>query len=216
MRLIFFGFITGYLLGSIPFAWIAVWLFKRIDMRNYGTRTVSATMVGVLISKPIAAVIGCLDILKGLIPVYFGKIFFESSSFFAYAAGIGALLGHNWPIWLRFQGGRGVSVVLGVLTVLFPFGVVYLLLMLGLGKLFRLGAIMVIIALSTMPGLAVLFHKPLPFIIFLLSVFLICLTKRIEANRESLPDVNKRAVILRRIFWDRDVPDYHYWLHRQL
>ncbi|MEO0026336.1 MAG: glycerol-3-phosphate acyltransferase [candidate division WOR-3 bacterium] len=77
MRLIFFGFITGYLLGSIPFAWIAVWLFKRIDMRNYGTRTVSATMVGVLISKPIAAVIGCLDILKGLIPVYFGKIFLK-------------------------------------------------------------------------------------------------------------------------------------------
>jgi len=220
VRLMFFGFITGYLLGSIPFAWIAVWLFKRIDMRNYGSRTVSATMVGVLISKPIAAIIGCLDILKGLIPVYFGKTFFESSglssSFFAYAAGIGALLGHNWPIWLRFQGGRGVSVVLSVLTVLFPFGAIYLLVMLGLGKLFRAGAIMVIIALSTMPVLSVLLHKPLPDIIFLLLVFLICLIKRIEANRESLPDVNKRAVILRRIFWDRDVRDYHHWLHRQL
>ncbi|MGB9741802.1 MAG: glycerol-3-phosphate acyltransferase [candidate division WOR-3 bacterium] len=208
------GLIIGYVCGSIPFSWIAVRLTKGVDIREYGSGTVSATMVGILVSKPLAVLVGCLDILKVIIPVYLIRRLAPDYGF-ACAAGIGALLGHNWSVWLSFHGGRGVSTILGSLAVLFPVGAIYLLFALGLGKVVKAGAITVILALSTMPLLVLLLKKPFPLVLFTLLVFLLCLIKRIEANREPLPQRNKKTVILRRILLDRDIQDYHYWLHRQ-
>lgn len=209
------GLVLGYLCGSIPFSWIVVRLAKGIDIRNYGSRTVSATMVGILVSKPTAVLVGCLDILKTLVPVFLGQWLISRINF-VYALGIGALLGHNWSVWLNFQGGRGISVILGSLTVLFPWGAIYLLLALLLGKVFRAGAISVLFALATMPLLILIFNRPYPLLLLVVLYFLISLVKRVEANREPLPKINRRAVILRRIFLDRDIPDHHLWLHRNI
>jgi glycerol-3-phosphate acyltransferase PlsY len=208
------GLIIGYLCGSIPFSWIIVRLIKRIDMRCYGSGTVSATMVGILVSKPVAVLVGCLDILKALIPIYLSQRV-QSNIATDCAIGIGALLGHNWPVWLNFHGGRGISVILGSLVILFPSGALYLLFALVLGKVIKAGAITVLFALATMPLLAFLLGKPILLVWYTLVIFLLGLIKRIEANREPLPSKNKITVILRRIFLDRDIKDYHHWLHRQ-
>jgi len=209
------GLIVGYLFGSVPFSWIAAKLVKGIDIRNYGSGTVSATMIGILISKPLAVLVGCLDVFKALIPVSISRREFTGINIVVYAVGIGVLLGHNWPIWLNFHGGRGVSVILGSLIILFPIGAVYLLLALGLGKIFKAGAIFVLLALGSMPLLVYLFKKPPTVGWFTLAIFLICMIKRIEANREPLPARDKKGVILRRIFLDRDTEDYYFWIHRR-
>ncbi len=209
------GLITGYLAGSIPFAWFLVKLFKGVDIRQYGTRTVSATMVGVLVSKPAAVLVGILDILKALVPVW---IFYRtySSFFVAHLCGVGALLGHCWPIWLGFHGGRGVSVILGTLTILFPPGTIYLLSTLGIGRIFKIGGTAVLFALLTIPLLAVVLRQPLSTVLFCLIILFVTVVKRIEANREPLPETGKDAVLLRRIFLDRDIKNYKTWITRRL
>jgi len=209
------GFLGGYLCGSVPFSYILVRLIKGIDMRNYGTRTVSGSMVGFLVSKPAAALVGILDILKALLPVYFGYQLIPDTVL-TMAIGLGAIIGHCWPFWLRFQGGRGVSPILGTLTFLFPYGALYILFGLGLGKLLNAGAICVLFTLGTMPLLAAIFHKPPALILFTAVIFIIVVVKRLEANREPLPEKGRGAVLLRRLFLDRDIQDYHTWVNRQI
>ncbi len=208
------GFITGYLAGAVPFAWIIVKWLKGVDIRFYGSRTVSGTMVGVLVSRPAAVLVGILDILKALVPVWFGYRLMPTEPV-AMTIGAGAFLGHCWPVWLGFHGGRGVSIILGTLAVVFPWGSLFILLVLGIGKLLRAGGILVLIALAALPVVAIMFHKPPGVIWLCLVFFLLTVVKRLEANREPLPPKDKGKVLLRRLFLDRDIKDHHRWLHRQ-
>ncbi len=215
---------TGYLSGSIPFSWLVVRVVRGIDMRGYGSRTVSGTMVGVLVSRPMAVLVGILDILKALVPVWVGYLV-SGDAVLAMVVGLGAFLGHCWPVWLGFQGGRGVSVILGSLAVIFPPGAIGLLVALGMGRIFSAGAVAVFIFLAILPVLAIVFPpgwrlaaattstKALTG--FCLVLFLLTAVKRLEANREPLPDHGKGRVLLRRLFLDRDIADCYRWLHRQ-
>lgn len=209
------GLACGYLCGSLPFSWLLVRFVKGIDMRFYGSRTVSGSMVGILVSKPAGALAGILDILKALLPVWLAQHFFPAT-LLPITVGVGAFLGHSWPVWLRFQGGRGVSVIMGTLLVLFPFGPLWILLALAIGKIIRAGGILVLISLGTMPFLAALFNRPREIIFLTFLFFLLTIIKRLEANREPLPKEGKGKVILRRIFLDRDIADHHAWLHRKM
>lgn len=208
------GLLAGYFLGSIPFSWILVRAHRGIDMRYYGSRTVSGTMVGVLVSKPAAVLVGILDILKALVPVYAGRLLMPDS-FLPEAIGVGVFLGHSWPVWLGFQGGRGVSVILGSLIPVFPLGPLVILVGLGLGKIFRAGAIMVIVSLALLPVLALSLHQPMPVANFCFFLFLLTVIKRLEANREPLPKRGKLLVLIRRLLLDRDIADYQKWLSRK-
>lgn len=208
------GLVAGYLSGSIPFSWLLVRAWRGIDMRYYGSRTVSGTMVGVLVSKPAAAFVGVLDILKALVPVLISKSLYPES-LVPLAVGIGAFLGHCWPVWLGFQGGRGVSVILGSLVPIFPPGTLVILAFLGLGRIFRCGAIMVAVALALLPVLTVFLQRPVSVTIFCLLLFLLAMAKRVEANREPLPAEGKGAVLIRRLLLDRDITDYQTWLSRK-
>lgn len=183
-------------------------------MRHYGSRTVSGTMVGFLVSKPTAVLVGILDILKALVPVFVSTVLLPNSPF-PLLIGIGAFVGHTWPVWLGFHGGRGVSVILGSLFPIFPIGTLWILIALGLGKILRAGAIMVFIFLALLPGLAFLFHKPTEVTVFGLLLFLLTVIKRLEANREPLPAKGKFTVLMRRLLLDRDINDYQAWISRK-
>jgi len=209
------AFLVGYFFGSIPFSWLLVRAWRGIDMRKYGSGTVSGTMVGVLVSKPAAVLVGILDILKALVPVFIGKVF-APASFLPLLIGIGAFIGHTWPVWLGFQGGRGVSVLLGSLIPLFPMGTLWILIALGLGKVLRAGAIMVLIFLAFLPVLSFVFRKPTEVTIFCAILFLLTVIKRLEANQEPLPQKGKIVVLFRRLLLDRDILDYQRWLSRRL
>ncbi len=108
------AFFLGYLLGSFPSAYVLVKIFKRIDIRRYGSGNVGAlNAYEVSGSLFIGFAVLLIDILKGFLAVEISKILFNQS-FLALISGLSAVLGHNFSIWISFYGGRGLATSLGV------------------------------------------------------------------------------------------------------
>ena len=108
----------GYLLGSIPFGLILTRLAGKGDVREIGSGNIGATNVLRTGSKPLAAATLVLDCLKGTAAVLLAWQLLGQSTGLAAAAG--AMIGHLYPVWLRFKGGKGVATFLGVLIPLLP------------------------------------------------------------------------------------------------
>ena len=109
--LIFVSFVVGYLLGSIPFGLILTRLSGGGDVRKIGSGNIGATNVLRTGNKPLAALTLLLDVLKGTAAVWLGSHFGPYAAMFA---GLGAFLGHLYPVWLGFRGGKGVATYIGV------------------------------------------------------------------------------------------------------
>jgi glycerol-3-phosphate acyltransferase PlsY len=109
--------LIGYLLGSIPFGLILTRLAGKGDVREIGSGSIGATNVLRTGSKGLAAATVVLDIAKGALAVWIARMWFPGGELFAAA---GALIGHLYPVWLKFRGGKGVATLFGVLTILFP------------------------------------------------------------------------------------------------
>lgn len=107
----------GYLLGSIPFGLLLTRLSGKGDVRAIGSGNIGATNVLRTGSKWLAAATLLLDVVKGAAAVLIAKAFFEGAEVFAAA---GALIGHLYPVWLAFRGGKGVATFLGILIPLLP------------------------------------------------------------------------------------------------
>jgi acyl phosphate:glycerol-3-phosphate acyltransferase len=124
--------IVGYLLGSIPFGFLLVKFFRGQDVRQTGSGNIGATNVARTGSKWLAIATLVLDALKGAVAVLLGTAIGSRSNacagaspclIAAHLAAIGALaavVGHMFPVWLKFKGGKGVATALGVFLVLFP------------------------------------------------------------------------------------------------
>jgi glycerol-3-phosphate acyltransferase PlsY len=103
----------GYLLGSIPFGLVLTKLAGTQDIREIGSGNIGATNVLRTGHKGLAAVTLFCDMFKGTLAVLLaGKVFGHDA---ALAAGLGAFLGHLFPVWLRFKGGKGVATYIGIL-----------------------------------------------------------------------------------------------------
>jgi glycerol-3-phosphate acyltransferase PlsY len=129
--------------------------------------------------------------------------------------GFAAIVGHNWPVYLNFHGGRGFSPFLGVLLVLFPWGVLIILAGLAIGKVLGSPAIPLLVVMSLPIASPSLNGSPVvPWLSAGMTV--ITIVKRLEANRRPLPadPIERRNVILRRIFLDRDIQDHKSWIQR--
>jgi glycerol-3-phosphate acyltransferase PlsY len=104
------GFVVGYFLGSIPTAYLVVSWFSHTDIRRKGSGNVGAlnsyTVTG---SRPVALLVLAFDILKGVAAVLIPRYFFGDIFAISGAASVGAVLGHNYPVWLGFRGGRGLA-----------------------------------------------------------------------------------------------------------
>ena len=111
LGLISLSFVVGYLLGSIPFGLILTRLSGGGDVRKIGSGNIGATNVLRTGNKPLAALTLLLDVLKGTAAVWLGSHFGPYAAMFA---GLGAFLGHLFPVWLGFRGGKGVATYIGV------------------------------------------------------------------------------------------------------
>lgn len=109
--------ILSYVLGSIPFSLI-ITKAKGIDLRKVGSGNVGATNVLRTGNKCLAALALLLDSLKGFIAVYIAQQFFSNDDLYIHLSAILAVLGHMFPIWLKFKGGKGVATTLGMLIML--------------------------------------------------------------------------------------------------
>jgi acyl phosphate:glycerol-3-phosphate acyltransferase len=114
----------GYLLGSIPFGFLLVRFFRGEDIRLTGSGNIGATNVARSGAKGLGIATLALDALKGLLAVAFAWWLADSQGllplpYMAHAA-LAAVLGHVFPVWLKFKGGKGVATALGVFILLFP------------------------------------------------------------------------------------------------
>jgi glycerol-3-phosphate acyltransferase PlsY len=110
--------ILGYLLGSIPFGLILTKLAGTQDLRSVGSGNIGATNVLRTGHKGLAAATLLLDMLKGTAAVIIANHFGGFNA--AMLAALGAFLGHLFPVWLKFRGGKGVAVYIGILVGMFP------------------------------------------------------------------------------------------------
>ena len=108
-----FIIVTSYLIGSIPFGFLLTKIFLKKDIRKIGSGNIGATNALRTGNKSIGYATLILDILKAIIPVIFVKIYFVES---LYIASLCVFLGHVFPIWLKFKGGKGVATYIGILS----------------------------------------------------------------------------------------------------
>ncbi|MEN9717440.1 MAG: glycerol-3-phosphate 1-O-acyltransferase PlsY [Pseudomonadota bacterium] len=119
----FYALALGYALGSVPFGLILTTVFGAGDLRSIGSGNIGATNVLRTGRKELAAATLLLDLLKGLAAVWLAQRWFPEFPGFA---ALGAVLGHCFPVWLRFKGGKGVATTMGVaLGLAWPLGAVY-------------------------------------------------------------------------------------------
>lgn len=152
-----FSFIAlgiGYFLGSIPFGFLLTRFAGKGDIREIGSGNIGATNVLRTGSKGLAAATLVLDALKGAVAVLIARQLSPDAASFAAA---GALVGHLYPVWLRFKGGKGVATMLGILVPLFwPAAAVYAALWIGLLIILRISSAAGMVAAASAPLTAAL------------------------------------------------------------
>jgi glycerol-3-phosphate acyltransferase PlsY len=167
------------------------------------------------------------DIFKATLPAVLA-LWLDLGVLVAAAAGLAAAAGHNWPIYTRFYGGRGMATFAGIWLALFPPGALWMGVFMGIGWQLGDSAPWLYACLLTAPLLAHLFHGPIMLGPVLLggpelvgqlagAMILITLAKRLEANRRPFPPPGpeRLKVVLRRAFLDRDMASHEEWLRRQ-
>jgi len=112
--------ISGYLIGSIPFSYLVAKWTKGIDLRYFGDGNVGASNVERVAGRKAGTAAFLLDCLKGIFPVFFTIWILKLPEWSGVLAGLSAIGGHNWPVFLGFRGGKGMSTTIGVVGTLVP------------------------------------------------------------------------------------------------
>jgi glycerol-3-phosphate acyltransferase PlsY len=115
--------IGAYLIGSIPFGLIVAYSVKGIDIRKFGSGNIGATNVVRVVGKKWGILVFILDFLKGFSPLFLAKIFLAAPNSVYVFCAILSVCGHNWPVFLKFKGGKGVATSIGSicgLAAIFP------------------------------------------------------------------------------------------------
>ncbi len=148
----------GYLLGSIPFGLIFTWLAGAGDVRKIGSGNIGATNVLRTGNRWAAAATLLFDGLKGAASVLVARRYFGADA--SLVAALGAFLGHIFPVWLGFKGGKGVAVFLGVMFALDWFaGIGVALTWLGAAAIWRISSLSALIAAALAPAYLLLLHE---------------------------------------------------------
>jgi glycerol-3-phosphate acyltransferase PlsY len=114
--------LLGYIVGSIPFGLLLTWKFSGIDVRQIGSGNIGATNTLRAAGRSAALAVVMLDAAKGVVPVLVVERMGASDMNCA-AVGLATIIGHIYPVWLRFRGGKGVATTAGVFGVLAPVAV---------------------------------------------------------------------------------------------
>ena len=210
---------AAYLLGSIPSAFLLARYLRGIDIREYGSGNVGASNVMAHLGLRTGIALGVFDTLfKGTMPVVVANLLGQSLLVQA-AVAIASIAGHNWSAYLKFTGGRGISIGIGVLLGM------GLWVELGIG-LFLIGlmgrvvmkdtGIWSLVSFLALPVSAILLGRPPEVVYMLGGMALMLVLKRLVGNWEwpSTGRYGPARVLLHRFLWDRDVPKQEAWTGR--
>jgi glycerol-3-phosphate acyltransferase PlsY len=183
--------IFAYLLGSIPTGLLLSRALAGKDPRQQGSRNIGATNVMRTVGKALGVITLLGDVLKGLIPVVIA-LWLVKEKFWVAGTGLAAFLGHCFPIYLRFKGGKGVATALGIFLPLAPIAVVLdIFFFVGVAATSRIVSVGSILAAAAMPVLIWLLGYPLPSVILGICVAVLIIYRhkenieRLLAGREN-------------------------------
>ncbi|MDY6876765.1 MAG: glycerol-3-phosphate acyltransferase [Chloroflexota bacterium] len=207
-------FISAYLLGSIPTAYLAGRWLHGIDVRQYGTGNVGGSNVWHSVARWAVVPVGLFDVCKAALPAWLALGPLNLGYSMAVISGLCAAVGHAWPIYLGFTGGRALSSILGTLAVVFPWGALIQLLVMGLGLVLHIEHL-TNVGLLAMPLLSLIFDRPPAVTWGCVAMIILTAVKRVDANRTPLPPGPERwKVIGRRLWLDRDILSHEEWVAR--
>jgi glycerol-3-phosphate acyltransferase PlsY len=160
--MIFLGtLLLGYAFGSVPYGLLLVRAAGLGDVRKFGSGSTGATNVLRAGNKTIAALTLLLDALKGAAAVWIGA--YVDGAFGMAFAGLGAVLGHLFPVWLGFKGGKGIATGAGVLLAAMPLiGLIGGVIWLASAIITRISSLSSLLACAAMPVLAIALQRPFP------------------------------------------------------
>ncbi len=212
---------AAYLVGSIPTAYLVTKWRRGIDIRQYGSGNVGASNVMAVVSRRWSVAVSIFDIGKGAVMVWLAQLLGLGIAQQA-TIGIAAIIGHNWTVFLHFQGGRGIFTSLGVIAMLSPWVGLIALVISYLFAPFRQLSLGVLIALIILPVLSWSLSKPLgvgePVAVTLcyVVILLIAVFRRLTAPKTALgASVPRSELIINRLLFDRDTKDREAW-HNQI
>ena len=208
----------GYLLGSMNMAYLVGRLVKGTDLRGVGSGTLGASNVWYNVGKAWIFPVGLFDLfVKGATPALLARYGLDLSIGVQVSAALLAVAGHNWPIFLGFKGGRGVTPMLGVLLVL---ATVELALFVGVAvagwRLSKSSALWVLIATALLPLWSLLlylfFDGPLAVIWLTTGLAVVMVVKRLATNSTTRGSTSWRIVLWNRLLHDRDIAGHDAWV----
>jgi glycerol-3-phosphate acyltransferase PlsY len=178
--------VIGYLLGSIPFAYIAARLAKGVDIRKVGGGNVGALNVMREVGTTVGIFVYLADVAKGSLAVLVAQ-WLGAPLPWVLAAGFMALVGHSWPVWLRFRGGQGLATGMGVLVVLAPieFGISFAIIVIAM-FITNNARFSSAVGLVLLPVIIWLFGGELSLIIFSIVIPLFCVLKALTKLKSDL------------------------------
>lgn len=181
--------LLSYLLGSIPFGLIFTKLFNLGDVRTIGSGNIGATNVLRTGSKLVAFLTLLGDMLKGTLAVYLTNLLFGSD--IALYAGLAAFLGHLFPIWLKFKGGKGVATFLGVLIAIhYMLAVYFVIVWLLVALISKYSSLAALVSCTVVTIIALILNLPHTALVLFIMTLLIYLKhngniKRLYKGKEK-------------------------------
>lgn len=213
--------VCAYLMGSIPVSYLVA-RARGIDLRKHGTRQVGSGNLWRLTSRKFGLLTGIFDFAKGLIMVVIAWAF-DMDIAQQVAVGLAAVIGHNWPVFLSFHGGRGAATTLGIVIIIpsindstaLPAVVAVSVVVVGT-VIMRSSALPVLLAAASLPATYGAFQDDIAVIMAFLAVFLVLVIKRLTA--QPMPEqaaTSMKQILLNRFLFDRDIRDRKAWMFQE-
>ena len=220
MAIWFVLILAAYLLGSFPAAYLAAKVTRGIDIRQYGTGQVGGGNLWRMTSWKLGLPVGAFDVGKGMVMVWVAQLLGMSVAQ-QLVVGAAAVIGHNWSVFLRFGGGRGVATAMGVILILplinemtpWPTITCFACLVAG-SVMLRSSPLPVMVGVASLPIVSAI-YEPVTTTLGFLAILLIMVIKRLVAPRAAEgTSVSKKGILLSRLLFDRDIMDRKIWMSR--
>jgi glycerol-3-phosphate acyltransferase PlsY len=185
--------VIGYVLGSIPTAYIVVRRRRGIDIRNVGSRNMGAANVMREIGTPEGIFVGLVDIAKGAGAILIAQTL-NVSELWVFGAGFAAVVGHNFPVFADFRGGKGTATVIGIFLVLAPLSTVVTLMVVAIpffatrksSTAILIGIALVVVGFVLLPLFIRLFEGSLMLVRYVLAIGIFMLVRNLSGIKQIL------------------------------
>ena len=173
--------IASYLLGSIPFGYLLTKIFLKKDIRNIGSGNIGATNALRTGNKTLGYFTLILDISKAVLPILIIKNYFQE---YIYISGLSVFLGHIFPIWLKFKGGKGVATYVGILFCInYLIGLFFIIIWFILYLFFKFSSLSSLIASLSIPIFYYYYFEDQNYYFYIIMFILIFFTHRENIKR---------------------------------